>query len=52
MNGGFWPLRSPGLNPCDFDLWATPEEKVHVNDPYFLEELQEDTKHEIFAVFS
>jgi hypothetical protein len=42
--------RSPNLNPSDFYLWGTLKEKVHVNNPRSLDQLQENIRHEIPAI--
>jgi hypothetical protein len=50
ISWGMWPPRSPDLNPCDFYLWGTLKEKVYINNPHSLEELQANIRHEISAV--
>jgi hypothetical protein len=50
ISRGLWPPRSPDLNPCDFYLWGTLKEKVYVNNPHSLEELQENIRHEISTI--
>jgi hypothetical protein len=42
-----WPPRSPDLHPCHFNVWGTLTEKVYVNNPYSLEEVHENIRHEI-----
>jgi hypothetical protein len=44
---GVWPPWSPNLNPCNFYLWDMLKNKVYVNNPHSLEDLQENIKHEI-----
>jgi hypothetical protein len=37
---GFWPPRSPDLNPCDFYLWGKLRNIVYANNPHDLEALK------------
>lgn len=42
FNSGFnWPPRSPDLNPCDFFLWGYLKDRVYVNNPRNLNELEQ-----------
>jgi hypothetical protein len=42
-----WPLRSPSLDPCDYHLSGTQNEKMYVKDPSPLEELKKSVMDEI-----
>jgi hypothetical protein len=42
ISQGLWTLQSPISNPCDFYLWGMLKEKVYVNNPHSLEQLQEN----------
>ena len=50
ISSGFWPTRSPDLNPCDFYLWGNLKSKVYANNPRDLEALKENIRNEIFSI--
>ena len=39
---GFWPPRSPNLNPCDFYLQGTLKSEVYTNKLHSLVELKQN----------
>ena len=44
---GLWPPRSPDLSSLDFFLWGFLKDKVYLNKPQTLQELQSNIKREI-----
>ena len=44
ISRGRWPPRSPVLNICDFYLRGDLEQKVNVNNPHTLQELENEIR--------
>lgn len=50
VSKGLWPPRSPDLSSCDFYLWGNLKQKVYVNNPRTLAQLQQNITSAIRSI--
>lgn len=50
QKGFSWPPYSPDLNPCDYFLWGYLKDRVYVNNPQTLAELETAIALQIYSI--